>query len=89
MPRRPCSVSSAEASVTDVGSDTKTVWLRAIAYSNSSEKCVTSDMKAFEYRLRSPLAQWWTTLPEYLRQYEDLLKQHGYDTLDKVWASIA
>ena len=43
-----------------------------------------SDMRAFEFRLRSPLSQWWTTLPDYLRQYEDVLKRHGFDTLDKV-----
>jgi hypothetical protein len=72
----------AEAATTEVGHLTRSVWVRAVAY--DAVTGVASEMRAFEYRLRSPLAQWWTTLPDYLRQYEDLLKSHGFDTIDKV-----
>ena len=56
------------------------MWVRAVA----SKDGIWSDVVVFEYRLRSEMSQWWTTLPDYLRKYRWILHKEGYDTLQKV-----
>ena len=69
-----------EVDTTEAGEETRVAWFRAIAKLEG----IGSDMKVFEYRLRSPLAQWWSTLPQYLRNYQETFRAEGYNTLDKV-----
>jgi hypothetical protein len=85
LPRSPLLFCCAEVETTELGEETRCVWVRAVAFKDG----IFSDVKVFEYRLRSQLSQWWTTLPDYLRKYQYTLHKAGYDTLEKVTAVLA
>ncbi len=74
----------AEVATTECGEEARCVWLRAVATKDS----IGSDVVVFEFRLRSEMSQWWTTLPDYLRKYEPILHAAGFDTLEKVMCTL-